>query len=68
MCSLDNYVQSCSPEVRETFLSELSKNLFNYSFYFVYLPQRVLLDLLEAILLTLPINICQYPRNFPQVP
>ena len=57
--------KSCSPEVRETFLSGVGKSLKDYSFYFLYLPQSVSLDSLEAIMLNLPINICHCPENSP---
>ena len=64
-CSVDNFAEICSPDVRETFLSEMGKGSKVYSFCFVYLPQSVSLELSEAILLTLLINICPCPGNFP---
>ena len=57
--------KSCSPEVRETFLSDVGKSLKTYSFYFLYLPQSVSLESSEAIMLNLPINICHCPGIFP---
>ena len=64
-CSLANLAESCSLEVRETFLTGVGKSFKIYSFYFLYLPQSVSLDSLEAIMVNLPINICHCPGNFP---
>ena len=64
-CSLDNLAEICSPEVRETFLSEVGKGLKNYSFYFLGLTQSVSLDSVGAIMLNLPINICHCLGIFP---
>ena len=43
----------------------MGKSLKIYSFCFLYLPQGVSLDSLEAIIVNLPINICHCPGNFP---
>ena len=64
-CSLDKLAESCSPEVRDFFLSDVGKGLKIYSFLFFYLSQSVSLDSLQAIMLNLQINICHCPVNFP---
>ena len=64
-CCPDNLAESCSLEVRETFLIGVGKSLKIYSFYFLYLPQSFLMDSLEAIMLNLPINNCHCPEKIP---
>ena len=42
----------------ETFRSKREK-IIDIKFFFMYFPQKVLLESLEAILLSMPKNVCQ---------
>ena len=57
-CSLDDYAENCSPELRKIF-GRSEKKPIELQFIILYFPQNVSLELWEVILLSLPKNVWQ---------
>ena len=62
-CSLDDYAENCSPELRKIF-GRSEKKPIELQFIILYFPQNVSLELWEVILLSLPKNVWQYLTIF----